>query len=168
MHSLIPAYRELHAAGKFPGFSVERYVPQIAGLVRHTAAKSILDYGCGEGRQYTDRRWHDAWGIMPSLYDPAVLGFDVLPLGKFDGVICSDVLEHVPEDELDGVLAELRGYAKLWCFISVCCRPAKPNKNLPGGGQNAHVTIRRPEWWRQRLSERWGLPMPTFILEFTP
>lgn len=128
----------------------------------------MLDYGCGEGRQYTERRVHDAWGIMPALYDPAVSGLDVLPLGKFDGVVCTDVLEHVPEDELDGVLAELRGYAKLWCFISVCCRPAKPNKNLPGSGGNAHVTIHPKEWWRQRFAERWGHPLPSVVLEFTP
>ena len=62
---------------------------------------------------------------MPTLYDPAVQGIDVKPEGQFDGVMCTDVLEHIPEDELDTVIADLAGYAKQWAFIAVCCRPAK-------------------------------------------
>ena len=62
--------------------------------------------------------------------------------GQFDAVVCTDVLEHVPIEELDGVIADLVGYARLWCFISVCCRRAQAgHKRLPGG-RNVHVTIR--------------------------
>lgn len=149
-HSLIPAYRTLHAAGRFPGFSIESYVERIAELVRESGAQSLLDYGCGAGKQYTEKRWHEAWGIMPTLYDPAVPLFHVKPIGQFDGVITTDVLEHVPEDELAGVISDLVRLSRLWCFVSVCCRPAKPNKNLPDG-RNAHVTIRPRAWWLERL-----------------
>src|SRR5688500_11294278 len=148
--SLISAYAELHRTGRFPGFSIEPYIPKIAKLVRESGARTLLDYGCGQGKQYTEKRWHEAWGIMPTLYDPAVPPFNVKLISWFDGVICTDVLEHIPEDELSAVITDLVAYARLWCFVSVCCRPAKANKDIPGVG-NAHVTIRPPEWWQEKL-----------------
>lgn len=166
MGSLIPAYVELHRLGKFPGYSIEPYVLKIKELVKESGAKTLLDYGCGAGKQYTEKKWHKNWGIRPTLYDPAVLEFSKKPVGWFDGVLATDVLEHVPVDELDNVIQDLVGYARLWCFISVCCRPAKPNKNLPGG-VNAHVTIQPPEWWGSKL--HWAFRNRAVVyLEFTP
>jgi hypothetical protein len=162
MHSLIPAYRELHRKGKFPGFSVGPYVERIGELVRGYGARTLLDYGCGAGKQYTERRWHEAWGgLMPTLYDPGTEMFHVKPTGQFDGVLATDVLEHIPEDELDGVIADLAGYARLWCFVSVCCRPAKKNKDLPCG--NAHVTIKSAGWWETRLRPAFEPPTELYL-----
>ena len=115
-----------------------------------SGAKTLLDYGCGGGKQYTEECYHVLWNIMPTLYDPAVKEFSRRPRGQFDGVIATDILEHVPIDELDAVVADLVAYSRLWCFISVCCRRAKGNKRLPDG-RNVHVTIRPREWWRDKL-----------------
>jgi hypothetical protein len=164
--SLIPAYRQLHAQGRFPGFSIRAYVSQITELVMASGARNLLDYGCGAGLQYTEECYHVFWNIMPALYDPAVPKFSRKPVGQFDGVINTDVLEHVPEDELDDVIADLAGYSRLWCFVSVCCRPAKPNKDLPGG-INAHVTIKPPDWWREKLGKAFA-GKAVLHLEFTP
>ena len=166
-HSLIPAYRELHAQGKFPGYSIEPYVPRIAELIAATEARSILDYGAGEGKQYTVRRVHDAWGgQMPTLYDPGVPGLDERPTGQFDCVVCTDVLEHVPEAELDAVIADIADYTRRGAFISVCCRPAKWNKWLPGR-KNVHVTVKPRAWWVDRLVNQWP-DRATLIIDFTP
>lgn len=164
--SLIPAYRELHAKGKFPGFSVRPYLAQIAELVMSSGAKTLLDYGCGEGKQYSEECWHVLWNIHPVLYDPAVPQFAKKPSGSFDGTICTDVLEHVPEDELDAVIQDLVRFSRLWCFVSVCCRPAKANKNLPDG-RNAHVTIKPESWWQMRLAIAFA-HRAALHLEFTP
>jgi hypothetical protein len=164
--SLIPAYVNLHRAGKFPGYSIEPYIPKITRLVRESGAKTLLDYGCGAGKQYTEKRWHEAWGIMPALYDPAVAAFSYPRFSQFDGVICTDVLEHVPEDELDAVICDLARLSRMWCFISVCCRPAKSNKNLPDG-RNAHVTIRKPDWWWATLRTAFDRRAKLYM-EFTP
>lgn len=154
MGKLIPAYKKMHAEGQFPGYSIEPYVPRIADLVRESGAKTLLDYGCGKGLQYRDKKWHEAWGIYPSCYDPAVSPFDLRPAGVYDGVICTDVLEHVPEDELEDVTKDLVRFSRLWCFVSVCCRKARRNrhKQLPHGG-NVHVTIKPAEWWFDWLSD---------------
>jgi hypothetical protein len=166
-HSLIPAYRGLHAQGKFPGYSIEPYVPRIAELIRSTEPTSLLDYGCGEGKQYTLRRVHDAWGgMMPTLYDPGVPRLDSRPTGQFDATISTDVLEHVPEAELDAVIADIAEYTRIWAFISVCCRPAKSNKWLPGG-RNVHVTVKPKAWWVDRLVNQWPDRANLFI-DFTP
>ena len=150
MHSLIPAYRELHRQGRFPGTSIGPYVEHIAELVRESGAQTLLDYGCGAGEQYTKSAGTRRGASCRRSTIQRCQNSRVLPCGQFDGVICTDVLEHVPEDELDEVIADLVRLSRLWCFVSVCCRPAKPNKNLPGG-INAHVTIRPQAWWLDRL-----------------
>ena len=34
------------------------------------------------------------------LYDPGVEEYSIYPKNKHDGVICTDVLEHIPEDDI--------------------------------------------------------------------
>ncbi len=119
--------------------------------MRCHGARSLLDYGCGQGQQYDRYELHKWWGVpCPRLYDPAVPRFAARPQGTYDGVICSDVLEHVPEDELNGVLADCFGVARSFVFFSICCRPAR--KSLPNG-LNCHVTIETPAWWTRRLGD---------------
>lgn len=163
----MPDYRELHRQGRFPGFSLAPYVGRIRTIISESGAQTLLDYGCGEGRQYLEKRWHETWnGLMPRLYDPAVAEYAAKPTGTFDGVICTDCLEHVPEAELADVIGDLVGYARLWCFVSVCCRPAKRNKALLDG-RNVHVTIRSPEWWHTTLGTAFD-GRAQLHLEFTP
>jgi hypothetical protein len=144
----VPLYREMHEQGQFMSNALAPWVGDIARLVKKSGAKTLLDYGSGNGNQYHVDKLHEAWGVLPTLYDPAVQGIDAKPEGQFDGVLCTDVLEHIPEDELDTVIADLAGYATQWAFIAVCCRPAK--KRFPDG-TNVHVTVRPLSWWRAKL-----------------
>lgn len=140
--NLTDQYRMMHEAGHFPGFSVKQHVEAIGDLVKKTGSNTLLDYGCGKGRQYAELNLHRSWNISPSLYDPAT--FPQKPEGKFDGVICTDVLEHIPEEDLPDTLSEIFGYARKFVFLSICCRPAK--KVLPDG-RNCHLTIKPEQWW---------------------
>ena len=69
----------------------------IDDLIKDTVAETLLDFGCGKAEIYTENDWH--WP-MPTLYDPAIPEYSELPSGTFHGVLSTDVLEHVPEEQL--------------------------------------------------------------------
>ena len=62
-----------------------------------------------------------------------------------DCVVCFDVLEHVFISDLKNVISDLYRYAKKTVVIQVACYNA--NAKLPNG-ENAHVTVREPMWWK--------------------
>lgn len=155
-------------AAHFPGRSCLAHAWEIRRMIIDEEISTLIDYGCGLGRQYSEERVHDWWGVTPTLYDPAVPEFAEKPDGDFDGAICTDVLEHVPEEELDDLLAEIYGYARKAVFFTICCRKAK--RCLPDG-KNCHVTIRPTEWWHQKLRRQVKMspePRPKLVVRFTP
>lgn len=162
---LLELYREMHVRGEvlrrlpaentFPGASLLPQAHHVRRLVAQTAARSILDYGSGKGMQYRPLRlaqpgnsWssiQEYWGVQNiSCYDPGYEPFARLPQERFDGVICTDVLEHCPEDDLAWIVAELFSLSRHFVFASVACHPAR--KRLPNG-ENAHCTVRPARFW---------------------
>ncbi len=83
--------------------------------------------------------------------------------GKFGGIICAGVMEHIEEDDVDTVLADIFSYADAWAFVFlfISCKPAK-SKRLPDG-RNVHLTVQPPEWWDAKLAkfQREGLVIKT-------
>jgi len=173
-----PRYRELtalygrmHAEGEtrlgippentFPGISLLPHVARIKRLIEATDARTILDYGAGKGMQYRPQKIvvggeHVADGVAEywdvdevRCYDPGYPAHRALPEETFDGVVSTDVLEHCPEEDLDWILAEIFGFATRFVFLNVACFPAR--KSLPSG-ENAHVTLQPPAWWRERVA----------------
>jgi len=126
------------------GYDVVKYQKQIKNLVVKYDAKTILDYGCGKGLQYTEPlpyalgdeepNWttFDKWlGGEVYKYDPCVEGLDIPPPEgmKFDGVICSQVLQTIPDTDLPWVAEKLNSHTGKFCFISLNYqRPAKDKK----------------------------------------
>jgi hypothetical protein len=165
---LLEMYRDLHLHGErqqgiparqtFDGRSLHRQLPRIKRLIRDTGALTVLDYGCGKGTQYDPRpvvvegegRWDsvmDYWEVDEvTCFDPAYPPLSKRPAGVFDGVVCTDVLEHCPEDDVPWIIADLFAYARKFVFATIACYPAR--KHLPDG-QNAHCTVREPQWWAQ-------------------
>ena len=143
---LIEQYQAMHEAGHFGGHSMLPHVDQIKVLIKKYDAKTLLDYGSGRGEQYADGRVMQEWGIQPTLYDPAVPWLANKPIGGFDGVICTDVLEHLEMPDAD--LLWIFKYAMKFAFFSICCRPAK--KILPDG-RNCHLTVQPQEWWLLKI-----------------
>src|SRR5690348_1646525 len=107
-------YTELHRNEKaFAGYSLKSYVDDIALLVERHNPKSLLDYGSGKGYQYLQKRMHERWGgLLPYCYDVGVRQLSEKPQGLFDGVICTDVMEHIAEEDVDAVLDDIFGYAE--------------------------------------------------------
>lgn len=154
-------YREQAARGKrFRGLTVLSHAETIGDLIRAHGAKTLLDYGSGAGDQYKPPfELHKRWGIeKPTLYDPAFPTHDKKPAGLFDGVISSDVLEHLPESMVPEFIETLFGHARLFVWASVCCREAR--KTFPDG-RNVHLTVKPLDWWLAQFNAM-GKP---FMLE---
>jgi hypothetical protein len=141
----IEQYRIMHKSPKyFRGISTVTYRADVFNLINETNSKTILDYGSGKGEQYKPPHSLGAsWGKV-SCYDPGVPAFSVLPNGKFDGVICCDVLEHVPEDVVDDTLKQVFSKARNFVFLVITTVLAK--KVLPDG-RNCHITVKPSSWW---------------------
>lgn len=176
-----PRYRELEALYKtmhvegdrqhqlppdqtFSGISLQPHVPLIDGLIKRFRAATLLDYGCGKAEGYRTvfqlpdgRRvqgLQQLWNLRQvTLYDPGFAPYSAYPQGRFDAVVNTDVLEHIPEEDIDWILAEMFGFARSFLFTAIACYPA--NKILPNGW-NAHVTLKSPGWWLDKLEQARG------------
>lgn len=164
------ARREYHAnrmiAGIEPAGKMDVIGISVASLDQlYVTENFIVTHNCGKGHQYMYHKIHERWGVpQPALYDPAAPGHRFLPPGPFDGVICTDVLEHIPELDLDRHIGYIVQRARKWAFISVCCRPSEcflPN------GVNEHVTLRPPSWWEEKLGAAFHGKPPVLYLEFS-
>lgn len=169
---LIDQYCKMHAEGEqflgippeqtFPGLSLPAQASRIKRLIAATESLNILDYGSGKGKQYdlspvkdgegnTFETMMDYWDVdSVRCYDPCYPPFSNLPSEKFDGVISTDVLEHCPEEDIPWIIDEIFNFAERFVFANIACYPAK--KRLPNG-ENAHSTIKSPEWWAEILQK---------------
>lgn len=152
--NIIEQYRILHQRGAwFKGTAIKGYTGDIGNLIEQTGAKTLLDYGCGKATYYLDRMVHEDWGVpLPYLYDPGVVKQNHViksvkpPKGtKFDGVICTDVLEHVENPK--EVVQELLDYAEKFLFCTISCRHSNDKKRLLDG-RGLHISVYPPDWWR--------------------
>lgn len=146
-------YRWMHRTRwVFDGQSLTPHAERIGQLLRETNSKTALDFGCGKGLQYKEHRLHQVhhWGLMPSLYDPGLSALATLPDGPFDAVICTDVLEHVPELFVEETLHKIFSRASRMVYLNISIRLAV--KKLPNG-ENAHCTVKQPDWWMNLISK---------------
>ena len=164
---MVEMYETLHIEGEqsegksaeetFPGKMLIKHAPFIKDVIdRVGRVDSILDYGAGKGLGYLQKDLQlsktlqvesiqSYWGVEDiRCYDPGYEPFSKLPTGQFDGVICTDVLEHITEPDVPWVLEEMFSYARNFVYANVACFPAV--KFLPNG-QNVHCTIHPPDWW---------------------
>ncbi|MDB4345251.1 class I SAM-dependent methyltransferase [bacterium] len=145
---LLKEYRKAHTHPTMclmPGNSIQRHTNEFVNFCYAYKPKTVLDYGCGKGLQWTQRELHKEGNIhMPTLYDPGVPGLDKKPNGVYDSVLCTDVMEHIHQEECDAVLEEVFNYARHSVFFTISCNPAK--KHFPDG-TNYHVNCKPEEWW---------------------
>ena len=119
----------------------------IRELIRRFDARTILDYGSGKGAHYARRniklpegQYVDTlasfWEVdQITCYDPAYVPFSDLPTSRFDGVICTDVFEHCPEEHSPWIVDEAFSFSRKFVYANVACYPAK--QSLPNGGKRA-------------------------------
>lgn len=145
----------------FAGISLPPQAIRIKQLIDAVGAQSTLDYGCGKAMLYhtspirmeqgqSFASIKDFWGVKETLlYDPAYKPYSEFPLKKADMVICTDVMEHCPEQDAVWILKEIFSLANKGVYLNISCYPA--GKHLPNG-ENAHCTIRPQHWWQGALT----------------
>lgn len=153
------ADQDIAAEDAFAGTSLTAHLPLIRSLIRSTGAKTLLDYGSGKGVKYqaTDivvkgeraKTVQAYWGLDSiTCFDPGYPPFAAVPSGTFDAVICTDVLEHIPDLDLPWMLEEQFRFARKFVFGNIAAYPAE--KTLPNG-ENAHCTIEQAPWWHDLI-----------------
>jgi len=154
---LLDQYRQLHGSRSF-GTSGDEFRLHVQCLINELNAQTVLNYGCGQTRIHDQL---DLAGGRVFRFDPAIPEVAVLPVTKADLVFNTDVLEHIPEAELDSFLAGIAAISEK-VFFNIATRPAKAI--LPNG-ENAHCTIKSAAEWLAVLQRHfpqtqqiWALP----------
>jgi hypothetical protein len=140
---------ELHRRPEGFGGDGKKHAERILEYARELGARSICDYGCGEGTLKATIV-PLGWSGFFAEYDPGMPGKEHLPK-PVQLVACTDVLEHIEPEYLDAVLAHMYALAEIGAFLSIATRPA--NKVLPDG-RNAHLIQESPQWWVDKLVAR--------------
>lgn len=162
--SRLELYRQMHEVGDlslgvtadktFTGSGINEHIDHIKTLTGKHQAKTLLDYGSGKGHPYAQMKVQGVpvlnyWGVSSvRCYDPGYKPYAERPDGQFDGVICTNVLEHCHLDDLEWIIDELFQHARSFLFVTVACYGAQ--KRLPNG-DNPHCTVQPKNWWVARL-----------------
>ena len=166
--NLIKIYADLHKNGTtwddakdtFDGKSLKYFFQPIKQIIDLTKSKSLIDFGCGKAKFYFNNilineieynNVIEYWNIKDYyLYDPGVNNFSTYPNKKMDGVVCIDVVEHMPPVDVIDFIEDIFKLAKKFVFIVIACYLAK--KKLPDG-RNVHLSIKNPKEWEEIISK---------------
>ncbi|EGR0494297.1 methyltransferase domain-containing protein [Vibrio cholerae] len=133
---------------------VDLYATQICG--------KILDAGCGQGGNLKRLLSHgvDAFGIELSSVccekhlqalpheNTDIVSFSQKSIIEFDGLVCFDVLEHIPESSLDENIKALSSLSKS-ALLGIA------NHSDIQCGEELHLIQEDVDWWIARLKQHY-------------
>ena len=158
----IQLYKKLHAEGTnklsaeqtFAGYSLIPWGLKIKQIIDFTKSNSITDFGCGKALGHIQKikinetiyqNFADYWNIeFVQLYDPGIREFDSYPTEKTDGVICTDVIEHIPNNDIQLFIDQLYSLTNKFLFVVIATIPAT---KFFEDGRNIHLTIKKEQEW---------------------
>lgn len=144
-----------HASSKtYSGKFLRPHAPYIKEIIDRLECKTVLDYGCGKGRQYEWRADSDGqaipkgqtieeyWGLEVRKYDPAYPPLAKVPVGRFDLVICTHVVGSIPRADLRWFREGLERYALKAIYYAEKIGPV-------GKAVFSHPELMPRDWTRQ-------------------
>ena len=164
-----PSYRDCSPGEMFAQFFFDGFKGEIR------SGQTLIDFGCGTARVAKDFL---ARGLNTTLVDisPYCLDEEVrnlLPLFSnqirfIQGclwqlpeslksaywIYCCDVLEHIPEDMVDKVLAEMAARMRFGGYFSICLKNDLCGKQL---GRPLHLTVKSKSWWEKRILQHFSI-----------
>ena len=135
--------------------SIFNMINEISLFIDYLKPKNILDYGCGNGVLLKLLR-HKYPKINIYGYDPAIKSFSVIPNNHYDMIINTDVLEHIPKNDICDVLNHIKSLSNNVFF---CLHHGKAYTILPNG-ENAHITIKPKEWYHNLMKKYFDIIIP--------
>ena len=144
----------------FLGYSLTKWILNIKEIIKINKCDSLLDFGCGKGFLYKNkfkindqeyRNLLDCWKLDDVyLYDPGVKEFSVYPVRKFDGLICTDVIEHIPESDILQFIDNLFKLSNKFIFVVIATIPAT---KFFDDGTNIHLCLKTKKEWEKIFLE---------------
>lgn len=137
-----------HIDHAYNDFEVIKFKDDIKFIFDQLNIKSTLDYGCGgshwEKSDFSDGSSAKKFFNLDEVfhYEPAR---NIDERQKADCVLSFDVLEHVYVEDVPKILRDIFSHADKLVVLNVACY--KASALLPNG-ENAHITIREPFWWK--------------------
>lgn len=155
--------RHLYTKGYFQASRYFQADPErlkeLVGKVLGLKPASVLDVGCGRGflvealNNVGISSWgadFAPWAISRKRHSNCLLAdAKNLPFKdkEFDLVISTDFFEHIPEDELDDVIGEMRR-------VGTRCASRIALSTDAGAKENEyHLTVKPKDWWQERFPE---------------
>lgn len=124
---------------------------------------TVIDFGCGTGRpaQRLQERGLSVTGVdfAANCLDTAVsipfvrADLTDLPSMAADWGYCTDVMEHLPPEQVAGVLANIRASVRRGVYFQIATRPDVMGKLI---GETLHLTVQKPDWWQEVLEQHWS------------
>lgn len=141
-------YVDLHHQDALYGNGAHELMEYILPFIVELKPQSILDYGAGKSDFVMDISSYvnDCQGYK---FDPAIKDIAVLPKDKVDLVINTDVMEHIPEENIEATLEKISRISQN-VYFNICTTLS--DEILPNG-KNAHITIKPPEWWQKKIEK---------------
>lgn len=133
-------YAAIHETRRYGDTGVHK-LRIIEPWVRFCRPSSILDYGAGQS-DLVNRIASTSLEVR-DRYDPAIAAISVVPKQRYDMIVCTDVFEHLDEEEVSEVLDDILSLSDLVVF---CIDTREASTVLPSG-ENAHATVRPSSWW---------------------
>ena len=160
-NALLKFYEEMASTGymrvdgvkvenAYDDFELRKFRKIVLPQFEEMGIKSVLDYGAG-GSDWAAAGFDQETGLSAQeyfkvenvkIFEPAR---HLLKKEPAECVVCFDVLEHVFLTDIPTVVRELFSLTKKLLVVNVACYEAAAV--LPNG-ENAHVTVRNPEWWK--------------------
>lgn len=125
---------------------------------------TLIDLGCGTGRAGAALA---AKGFNVTLFDlvnavddgiglPFIEGniWDLRELPKFDWIFCTDVLEHVPPEQVDNTLKGMARITRKGGFLTIAHFEDNCGRMI---NEALHLTIQPAEWWMRKIEKLWNV-----------
>jgi ubiquinone/menaquinone biosynthesis C-methylase UbiE len=159
-------YNEAWATGDYRPMNGLAHVQCLYRTYFFAEYRTLLDVGCGMGvavRYHRDIGGIKAYGIdfaKPAIEAWHEMGVkdwclvasaESIPFhdNEFDMVTCMDMMEHVPEANVDQVLREIYRVSKNDFLFMICLVPSQ--HKMPHDGSEPHICLKTAEWWVEKM-----------------